>query len=156
MEYLIEFLPGLMFLALIVGLFSSLPVAVMLMGVTLIFGVIALGIGEIRFAQITLIPNRIYGGIIASGFQTLIVAFDLILNANIWTDASMGSPGLDELRWKLPVRPGDTLRVRGRVTASEPSASRPDRGRTTIEYEIVNQKGEIVSSYSAVQLLKRR
>ena len=64
MEYLIEFLPGLMFLALIVGLFSSLPVAVMLMGVTLIFGVIALGIGEIRFAQITLIPNRIYGGII--------------------------------------------------------------------------------------------
>ncbi len=100
--------------------------------------------------------ESIYGGIIASGFQTLIVAFDLILNANIWTDASMGSPGLDELRWKLPVRPGDTLRVRGRVTASEPSASRPDRGRTTIEYEIVNQKGEIVSSYSAVQLLKRR
>ena len=100
--------------------------------------------------------ESIYGGIIASGFQTLIVAFDLILNANIWTDASMGSPGLDELRWKLPVSPGDTLRVRGRVTASEPSASRPDRGRTTIEYEIVNQKGEIVSSYSAVQLLKRR
>ena len=98
----------------------------------------------------------IYGGIIASGFQTLIVAFDLILSANIWTDASMGSPGLDELRWKLPVRPGDTLRVRGEVIASEPSKSRPDRGRTTITYEIVNQKDEVVSSYSAVQLLKRR
>ena len=98
----------------------------------------------------------IYGGIIASGFQTLIVAFDLILSANIWTDASMGSPGLDELRWKLPVRPGDTLRVRGEVIVSEPSKSRPDRGRTTITYEIVNQKDEVVSSYSAVQLLKRR
>jgi len=100
--------------------------------------------------------DTIYGGIIASGFQTLIVAFDLILSANIWTEASMGSPGLDELRWKLPVRPGDTLRVRGRVTASEPSKSRPDRGRTTITYEIINQKDEVVSSYSATQLLKRR
>ncbi len=98
----------------------------------------------------------IYGGIIASGFQTLIVAFDLILSANIWTDASMGSPGLDELRWKLPVRPGDTLRVRGRVTASEPSKSRADRGRTTISYEILNQNDEVVSSYSAIQLLKRQ
>jgi acyl dehydratase len=100
--------------------------------------------------------QSIYGGIIASGFQTLIVAFDLILNANIWTEASMGSPGLDELRWKLPVRPGDTLKVRGEVTASEPSKSRPDRGRTTIHYDIINQKGEVVSSYSAMQLLKRR
>lgn len=97
----------------------------------------------------------IYGGIIASGFQTLIVAFDLILSANIWTEASMGSPGIDTLRWKLPVRPGDTLRVRGKVTASEPSKSRPDRGRTTITYEIINQNNDVVSSYSAVQLLKR-
>lgn len=100
--------------------------------------------------------QSIYGGIIASGFQTLIVAFDLILTANIWTEASMGSPGLDELRWKLPVRPGDTLRVRGTVTGSEPSKSRPDRGRTTIHYDIINQKDEVVSSYSAMQLLKRR
>ena len=100
--------------------------------------------------------QTIYGGIIASGFRTLIVAFDLILSANIWTDASMGSPGLDALRWKLPVRPGDTLRVRGRVTASEPSSSRPDRGRTTIAYDILNQHDEVVSCYTAVQLLKRR
>lgn len=64
MEALVDFLPGLMFLALVFGLFSSLPVGIMLMGVTLIFGSIALGIGEMRFAQITLLPNRIYGGII--------------------------------------------------------------------------------------------
>jgi len=98
----------------------------------------------------------IYGGIIASGFQTLIVAFDLILASNVWTEASMGSPGLDELRWKLPVRPGDSIRVRMTVTGSEPSRSRPDRGRTKIFYEIFNQKDEIVSSYYATQLLKRR
>ncbi|MDQ2089470.1 MaoC family dehydratase [Marimonas arenosa] len=98
----------------------------------------------------------IYGGIIASGFQTLIVAFDLILGSGVWTEASMGSPGLDEVRWKLPVRPGDSIRVRMTVTASEPSSSRADRGRTTIFYEILNQKDEIVSSYYAVQLLKRQ
>ena len=100
--------------------------------------------------------DSIYGGIIASGFQTLIVAFDLTLKTNIWTEASMGSPGIDELRWKLPVRPGDTLRVRGEVIASSPSQSRPDRGRTTFAYEILNQNDEVVSSYSAIQLLKRK
>ena len=100
--------------------------------------------------------SSIYGGIIASGFQTLIVAFDLILNSNVWREASMGSPGLDEVRWKLPVRPGDAIRVRMTVTKSEPSKSRPDRGRTTIFYEILNQKDEVVSTYYAVQLLKRQ
>ncbi|WP_425102061.1 TRAP transporter large permease [Tropicibacter sp. S64] len=64
MEILIDFLPGFMFLALVFGLFSSLPVGIMLMGVTLIFGTIALGLGEMRTAQLTLLPNRIYGGII--------------------------------------------------------------------------------------------
>ena len=68
----------------------------------------------------------------------------------------MGSPGLDELRWKLPVRPGDSLRVRMTVTHSEPSKSRSDRGRTTIFYEILNQNDQIVSSYYAIQLLRRR
>lgn len=64
MELLIEILPGLMFLALVLGLFSSLPVGIMLMGVTLVFGSIALATGEMRAAQLTLLPNRIYGGII--------------------------------------------------------------------------------------------
>ncbi len=57
-------LPALMFLALIAGLFSTLPVGVVLMGVTLIFGGLALASGEMRFAQLTLMPNRIFGGII--------------------------------------------------------------------------------------------
>ena len=98
----------------------------------------------------------IYGGIIASGFQTLIVAFDLILNSGVWTEASMGSPGLDEVRWKLPVRPGDSLRVRMTVTASTPSASRSDRGRTTIFYEILNQKDELVCEFTSTWMLKTR
>lgn len=100
--------------------------------------------------------DTIYGGIIASGFQTLIVAFDLILNSGVWRDASMGASGLDELRWHLPVRPGDSLRVKMSVVKSEASKSRPDRGRTTFFYEILNQKDEVVSSYYSVQLLKRK
>ncbi|MDU8929973.1 MaoC family dehydratase [Alisedimentitalea sp. MJ-SS2] len=99
--------------------------------------------------------DSIYGGLIASGFQTMTVAFDLVLKSKVWTEASMGSPGMDEVRWKLPVRPGDSLRVRMTVTKSEPSTSRPDRGRTTIFYEILNQRDEVVSSYYVVQLLRR-
>lgn len=100
--------------------------------------------------------DTIYGGIIASGFQTLTTAFNQILAANIWSDSSMGSPGLDEIRFLRPVRPGDSIRVQGQVVKSEPSASRVDRGRTTFLYEILNQNDEKVLSYYAVQLLKRR
>ena len=64
MEFLIDVLPGIMFLCLIAGLFSNLPVGIVLMGTTLIFGAAALALGEFRFAQITLMPNRIYGGIV--------------------------------------------------------------------------------------------
>ena len=64
MDALIELLPAVMFLALVVGLFSNLPVPIVLCGVTLVFGGLALLVGEMRFAQITLMPNRIFGGII--------------------------------------------------------------------------------------------
>lgn len=97
-----------------------------------------------------------YGGLIASGFHTLVTAYRLTLETGVWTEASMGSPGMEHVRWLLPVWPGDTLRVKATVTASRPSASRPDRGRTTILYEVFNQKDEIVMSYSAIHILRRR
>ena len=97
----------------------------------------------------------IYGGLIASGFQTMMTAFVLTVEAGVWTNASMGSPGMDEIRWRLPVRPGDTLWARGTVLSSTPSTSRPDRGRTVIGYEVHNQKDEIVMSYSATHILRR-
>ncbi|MDD9721048.1 TRAP transporter large permease subunit [Sulfitobacter sp. PR48] len=64
MEALTEFLPAIMFLSLIVGLFSALPVPIVLSGITLIFAFIALALGEMRFVHISLIPTRIYGGVI--------------------------------------------------------------------------------------------
>ena len=72
MEILIELLPGLMFGALVIGLFSGLPVAVVLGGITIAFAMIAIALGEMRLVQISLIPNRIYGGSIEN--QVLVAA----------------------------------------------------------------------------------
>ncbi|WP_319824474.1 MaoC family dehydratase [Thalassovita sp.] len=97
-----------------------------------------------------------YGGLIASGFQTMAVTFLLTLDANIWNEASLGSPGVDELRWLLPVRPGDTLHAKGEVTGAEPSKSRPHIGRTRIRYDTYNQNAERVMTYTTTHILRRR
>ena len=97
-----------------------------------------------------------YGGLIASGFHTLLTAFNLTLGANVWNEASMGSPGMENLRWIRPVRPGDTLRVRIEVTSSIPSKSRDDRGRTGFQHTVLNQNGEVVMTYHCVIILARR
>lgn len=97
-----------------------------------------------------------YGGLIASGFQTLLTAFNLNLEANVWNEASMGSPGMEELRWIRPVRPGDTLRVKVEVTSSKPSESRSDRGRTGFNHHVLNQNDEVVMSYRCTVILARR
>jgi acyl dehydratase len=97
-----------------------------------------------------------YGGIIASGFHTLLTSFIQTLGADIWNEASMGSPGMTDIQWLRPVRPGDVLRTRAEVVASVPSTSRPDRGRTTITYEVENQSHEVVMRYTAIHILRRR
>ncbi len=97
-----------------------------------------------------------YGGLIASGFQTMIVGFDLTLEAGIWNEASMGSPGMENVRWIRPVRPGDTLTVQAEVVSSTPSQTRDDRGRTGIIYRVLNGAGEVVMTYQIVHILKCR
>ena len=97
-----------------------------------------------------------YGGIIASGFQTMLTAFALTLEANVWNEASLGSPGMDEVRWLAPVRPGDTLSVRAEVLSVAPSRSRPDRGRAEIAYSVRNGEGTEVMRYRCIHMLARR
>ena len=70
--------------------------------------------------------------------------------------ASLASPGVDELRWTKPVRPGDMLHVRATVLETRPSASRPDRGLVRTLFEVINQHGDIVMSVKAMNMLKRR
>src|SRR5690242_10074503 len=97
-----------------------------------------------------------YGGLIASGFQTLALGFRLVLETGIFRASSMGSPGFDELRWLRPVRPGDTLHTELEVLEKKPSASKPDRGILRVLYRIKNQKQEEVLTFRSMHLLKRR
>ncbi len=97
-----------------------------------------------------------YGGLISSGFQTMCIAFRLIHATGYLEVASMGSPGIDELRWYKPVRPNDTLKVVGEVQEQKPSASKPDRGVARIRYGVSNQTGEEVMSFITIHLLRKR
>jgi acyl dehydratase len=97
-----------------------------------------------------------YGGLIASGFQTLALGFRMVIETGVFRAASMGSPGFDELRWLKPVRPGDTLHTEIEVMEKKPSSSKPDRGILRIAYRIKNQKDEAVLTFLSMHLLKRR
>jgi acyl dehydratase len=97
-----------------------------------------------------------YGGLIASGFQSLAICFRLFIQSGLLADASMGSPGIDELRWLAPVRPGDTLHSEIEVLEVRPSASKPDRGIARLKYQAVNQRGEVVLGFIVNHLLRRR
>ncbi|HEX3468887.1 MAG TPA: MaoC family dehydratase [Candidatus Elarobacter sp.] len=85
-----------------------------------------------------------YGGLIASGWQTALLMMRVVVDNFIDPNTSLGSPGLGPIRWKLPVRPGDTLRVRMRVVENRRSQSKPDRGSVTLEAEVRNQNDEVV------------
>ncbi len=104
----------------------------------------------------TAAEKSIYGGLIASGFQTMITAFRLWHAENIMNACSAGSPGVDELRWILPVRPDDTIRVRAEVLECRVSRSKPDRGSTLMRYDVFNQKDEKVMSWTCWQLMMKR
>lgn len=97
-----------------------------------------------------------FGGLISSGFHTLVAAFRLMHATGYLDAASMGSPGLDELRWLLPVRPNDTLRVRGEVLEQRRSSSKPDRGTARIQYTIVNQDDAAVMTFIGIHILRAR
>ena len=97
-----------------------------------------------------------YGGLIASGFQSIALCFRLFIQSGIFKESSIGSPGLDEVRWLAPVRPGDTLHSEVEVLEVRPSSSKPDRGIARLRYAAVNQRGETVLSFIGNNLLKRR
>ena len=98
----------------------------------------------------------IYGGLIASGFQTLALGFRLVLDTGVFAASSMGSPGFDELRWLKPVHAGDRLHVEAEVIGIAPSRSKPDRGIIRIAYRYLDQSGEPVLTCAMMHLLRRR
>jgi acyl dehydratase len=88
--------------------------------------------------------KTVFGGLIASGWHTGAMWMRLYVDTMLDGPASMGSPGIEELRWLAPVRPGDTLHGRLTVLETTPSERRPDRGTVRIRGEMVNQDGVTV------------
>lgn len=97
-----------------------------------------------------------YGGLIASGWHTAALCMRLIVALLGSGSGSLGSPGVDELRWLKPVRPGDELSVRVEVLEAIPSRSKPDRGLVKLRYTMRNQKSEDVMTMIALGLVLRR
>ncbi len=97
--------------------------------------------------------KTVFGGLVASGWHTVALATRLIVDRELSHTASLGSPGVDELRWWKPVRPGDTLSVRITVTEARRSQSRPDRGVVQGLVEVLNQAGEVVTSWKGTQFV---
>jgi acyl dehydratase len=100
--------------------------------------------------------ESIYGGLIASGWMTCSVVMRMLVDHFISPVSSMGSPGIDELRWLGPVRPGDRLRVRVTVVDARRSKSRPDRGVIQLRQEAINQHGEVVLTMRGMGMYKCR
>ncbi|MBI3914060.1 MAG: MaoC family dehydratase [Chloroflexi bacterium] len=94
-----------------------------------------------------------FGGLIASGWHTAALMMRLLVDNYLSSVASLGSPGIDELRWTKPVRPGDTLSVRVTVLDATRSRSKPDRGVLRSLIEVLNQNGEVVMTMRGVNLM---
>jgi acyl dehydratase len=100
--------------------------------------------------------TTIYGGLIASGWHTVAVTMRLLVDHVFGAAANMGSPGVDEIRWPRPVRPGDTLSVRVTVLDVRPSRSKPDRGVLRFRVDADNQDGEPTMSMVGASIMGRR
>jgi len=97
-----------------------------------------------------------FGGLIASGWHTCAIGMRLMVQHYIGRSASAGSPGVDNIRWLAPVRPGDTITYRRVILEARPSGSKPDLGLVRTRSEALNQHGELVMTMEGWGLFRRR
>ncbi|MFO0600810.1 MAG: MaoC family dehydratase [Myxococcaceae bacterium] len=88
--------------------------------------------------------SSFFGGLCASGWHTSAMCMRMMCDSYLLDSASLGSPGIDELRWTKPVFAGDTLKLKMTVLEQRPSKSRPEMGSVLSTWEVFNQKGERV------------
>lgn len=100
--------------------------------------------------------KSIYGGIIASGWHTCSMMMRMLVDHFLRQSSSMGSPGVDEIRWLKPVRAGDTLSVSTTILETRPSTSKPDRGVVMTQWQARNQHGELVATVKGMGMYGRR
>jgi acyl dehydratase len=96
------------------------------------------------------------GGLIASGWHTSAIFMKMMVDSIMDESSGMVSPGIDELRWLRPVRPGDILRAEGEVIGARPSRSKPDRGIVKVRYKVLNQDDDVVMGLTTNNFMRRR
>lgn len=82
-------------------------------------------------------------GMSASGWHTCAIMMRMLCDGLVYRAASMGSPGIDEVRWMKPVRPDDLLTMRGEVKSARVSKSRPEMGIVDIEWSLFNEREQV-------------
>jgi len=98
-----------------------------------------------------------FGRLSASGWHTCAMTMGVIARRVVEEEqAGLGSPGIDELRWRKPVYPGDTLHVHGKITDKTPSRSKPEIGSFRTETTVTNQDAERVLTFESIVLIRRR
>jgi acyl dehydratase len=97
-----------------------------------------------------------FGGLAASGWHICAVMMRLLVDGLISRNASLGSPGMEQIRWVKPVRPGDALRCRLKITSARRSRSRPDRGIISMDIAVLNQNAEVVMTCSGAGMYRTR
>jgi acyl dehydratase len=100
--------------------------------------------------------DTLLGGLAASGWHTCALFMRMMYHGWLSEAASMGSPGVESLKWLRPVRPGDTLSGRSIVVEIRPSKSKPDRGVLRLRHEVMNARGEMVMLAENPIMLSRR
>lgn len=98
----------------------------------------------------------VYGGLIASGWHTVALVMRMMCDSYMLDSASLGSPGIDNLKWLKPVRPGDTIRAQRTTLEARASASRPEMGLVKTRWEVFNQNGEQVMTMEGYGMFRRR
>lgn len=100
--------------------------------------------------------SSLFGGLCASGWHTASLCMRMMCDAYLLDAASLGSPGIDELRWTKPVFAGDRLKWKMTVLEQRPSRSRPEMGSVLSKWEVFNQKGEPVMHMTGWGMFKKR
>ena len=99
--------------------------------------------------------SSLYGGLIASGMQTVAVAFGQFIRLGYFADSSLGGPATDDVDWLAPVRPGDQLKTTIEVLEVRPSKSKPDRGIVRLQFTIMVEDAPVVRFISTTFLRRR-
>lgn len=97
-----------------------------------------------------------FGGLVSSGILTLALGFRALVQLGLFRPGGMGSPGLDEVRWLQPVRPGDTIYSEVEILDMRHSRSKADRGILVMAHKVCNQHGEDVLTMRSTQIMRRR